>query len=383
MMRKYSKNLGKSTKPYTFEQYNAQSAFFILQKRLATDMTRFLFLILVSIQVFAQDSSKTTKPKTYTIKQLAGEWVKEEIRMKDGSKLYNNPLNESSLRYIFQSEDSVKIVYDGRSGNVPFTLNGNKLVINSLPLIINYLDENRLILDEDKDTLGIQIRLVSAKIHNLGFTPQTYITQGNDTIYVAERNYLEPSFRNPANGPMEVISQNFTYPEYRTDDFFARFIVTNTGEVKGIKILKSTNEKFNTRLVKAIKKTEGMWEPATWEGRRVNVEMKMRFDMGWSQKMAARNPKNIDSTQIKIDLSDNYLMEGNYYAENKNYKQALRSYNLSIQNNPLNVEVYYKRAAIFAITKQNDKMCEDLKHLRDLEQKRGTELYQKYCEKKE
>lgn len=350
-------------------------------------MTRYLLLLFVSIQIFAQDSVKVSKPKKYTIEQLSGEWVKEEIRMKDGSKLYNSPLNEAFLRYIFQPGDSVKIIYDGRSGNVPFTFNGNRLTINGLPLVIDYLDENKLILEEEKDTLALQIRLVSAKIHNLGFMPQTYITQGNDTIYVAERNYIEPMFNNPAESAMQFISENFMYPEYRTDDFFARFIITKTGEVKGIKILNSTNEKFNQRLIKAIKKTEGFWKPATWEGKPVNVEMKMRFDMGWSQKMAAKNPKEygnlVDSTQIRKDISDSYLMEGNYYSEIGSYKQALQSYSLSIKNNPLNVDAYYKRAAIFALRKQTDKMCEDLKHLRDLEQKRGAELYQKYCGKRE
>lgn len=350
-------------------------------------MTRFLFLIFVSLQIFAQDSLKISKPKTYKIKQLLGEWVKEEIRMKDGSKLYNNPLSEMNLRYVFNDDNTATIYYDGRSGNVPYLLQNDKIEINSLPLIISYLDKNRLILEEEKDTLGIQIRLVSAKIHNLGFTPQSYITQGNDTIYVAERNYLEPFFNDPAQNAMQFISENFGYPEYRADDFYARFIITKNGEVKGIKILNSTNPKFDIKLVKAIKKSEGKWIPAKWEEKTVNVEIKMRFDMGWSQKMAAKNPKEygglVDSTQIRNELSDNYLLEGDYYADTKNYKQALRAYNLSIQNNPLNVQTYYKRAAIFALNKQTNKMCEDLRHLRDLEQKRGADLYRKYCEKNE
>lgn len=348
-------------------------------------MTKYLLLIFISIQVLAQDSLKTSKSQIYTFEQLAGEWVKEEIRMKDGSKLYNNPLNDSFLRYIFQTDNTVKIIYDGKSGDVAYTLHKNKIDINNMPLIIDYLDQNKLTLSEEKDTLGIQIKLIRAKIHNIGFTPQSYITQGNDTIYVAERNYLEPFFNDPAQNAMQFISENFGYPEYRTDDFYARFIITKTGEVKGIKVLNSTNSKFDLKLVKAIKKSEGKWIPAKWEEKTVNVEIKMRFDMGWSQKMAAKNPNGraVDSTQSLMSASDSYLIEGNYYAEMNNYKQALRSYGLSIKNNPLNVDAYYKRAAIFALTKQNSKMCEDLRHLRDLEQTRGTELYQKYCEKKE
>jgi Tfp pilus assembly protein PilF len=65
-------------------------------------------------------------------------------------------------------------------------------------------------------------------------------------------------------------------------------------------------------------------------------------------------------------------MQGNINVEEKRYSAAIKNLSKSLEYDPLNIDAYYARAAVFALTKDTQKMCEDLLQLKNLQQVKAT-----------
>ncbi len=345
-----------------------------------------LLLLLLPIYIFAQNSIEN-----YSKEQLIGsDWIKTDIRLRDNSKIYNEQILRLPLRYRFLNEDSVLITSKGASQKFFYRMSNNLISIPKTDgkLRISSLDDKKMVIIEDmKDTTAAQFRIEFAKsdYYNIGYTPQSYLTQGNDTVYIAQQNYLEPIFLDDFRNPMDFISEKFNFPEWRTAEFTVRFIITKNGEVKGIKV-EGTADKYNDNLINAVKKTRGKWLPAIWEGKPVNAEMKLYFDFGYSEQQALKNkskPTTLDTLAMYKSQSKFFLDEGNYYFQIKNNLKALQSYSKSIAFDPYNINAYYGRVAVYSRANRIDKVCEELEQLKALEQTKAFELSKKYCEKKE
>jgi hypothetical protein len=339
-------------------------------------MGKILFFLLFTTQLLAQ----TLKEK------IIGDWIKDDIRLKDGSPILNDEVKNMQLRYIFSENDEFIITINGKSGKGTYKVIGDTIKVGtSTYLQVLEIEEIKLVVQEiNLDPLAppskAKITFIPARIHNLGYFPEKYRTKGQDTIYISKHNYLEPFFLDPDNAAAQFISNNFYFPEHKAGDFYTRFIITKTGEIKGIEILSSTHEKYNDYLIKAIKSTQGKWLPATWEGKPVNTEIKMGFDMGWSEKN--KSAVTIPKDTIDPNESNYYLLQGNMSVEQKKYAAAIKNLSKSLDADPRNIDAYYARAAVYAIIKDTVKMCGDLLQLKYLEQAKGTELWKKFCESK-
>lgn len=338
-------------------------------------MYKTLLLLLISTQIFAQSFKG----------KLIGEWVKDNITLYDDSPILKDDIRNLELRYTFMKNDSFLVTINGKTGRGTYQINNDTLIVaNNAFFKILDLNDIKLTLQsiniEEKDK-ALKLSFIPVKFHNLGFTPITYRTVGQDIIYVSKHNYLEPSFLDMNQSAAQYISERFYFPEYKVGDFYTRFIITKEGEIKGIDILSSTDPKFDKYLIKAIKSSKGKWIPAIWEGKPVNAEVKMGFDMGWSEKMALKNPTSTkkDSVGTNTSESNYFLMQANINVEEKRYTAAIKNLNQSLQLDPLNVDAYYARAAVFALTKDTKKMCIDLLHLKNLQQGKGTDLWNKFC----
>jgi hypothetical protein len=342
-------------------------------------MYKILTFLLFSTQIFAQ----TFKQK------IVDEWVKDNISLYDGSPILKDDIRNMQLRYTFMENDSFQVTINGKTGRGTYKVKNDTLYFGkNIAFKIERLDEIKLviravILDSVSLSKALRLSFIPARFHNLGFTPQTYRTKGQDTIYVSKHNYLEPLFMDADRSASQFISDNFFFPEYRAGDFYARFIITKQGEVKGIEVLESTHENYNKYLIKAIKATAGKWRPAIWEGKPINAEVKMGFDMGWTEKMG-RKSGDIDAKKDTIDANESnyYLMQANIKVEEKRYSLAIKDLTKSIALDPLNIDAYYARAAVYAITKDVQKMCVDLQQLKNMQQTKGTELWNKFCQDK-
>ncbi|MDZ7933527.1 MAG: hypothetical protein U5M51_00820 [Emticicia sp.] len=338
-------------------------------------MYKVLIFLFISNQIFAQ----TFKQK------IVNEWVKESISLYDGSPILKDNIRNMQLRYIFTKNDSFQVTINGKTQRSTYRLQNDTLYFGKIVAFkIERLDDIKLVfrdvnLDSTSQSKALRLSFIPARFHNLGFTPKTYRTKGQDTIYVSEYNHLEPLFMDTERSAAQFISDNFYFPEYKKGNFFARFIITSKSEIKGIEVLESTDEKYNKYLIKAIKATAGRWKPAIWEGKPVNSEVKMGFDMGWSKK---NNENTSQKDTIDTNESDYYLMQGNINVEAKRYSLAIKDLTKSIALDPLNIDAYYARAAVYAITKDVQKMCVDLLQLKNMQQIKGTELWNKFCQDK-
>lgn len=341
-------------------------------------MGKILLFLLLTTQIYAQ----TLKEK------LIGEWVKDEIRLKDGSPILLEEVKNMQLRYVFLENGDFLITIDGKSGKSSYQIIGDTIQVGKSTFIqILEINDVKLVVQEiTKDPLAppskVKISLIPARIHNLGYFPEKYRTKGQDTIFVSKRNYLEPFFIDNEKSAAQFISDNFYFPAYKVGDFYARFIITKLGEIKGIEILNSTNEKYNNKLIEAIKTSNGKWLPAIWEGKPVNTEIKMGFDMGWSEKNAAKTKSATPKDTIDANGSNYYLLQANMNVEQKRYAAAIKNLTKSLDLDPRNIDAYYARAAVYALTKDTQKMCVDLLQLKHLEQAKGTELWKKFCDSK-
>lgn len=342
-------------------------------------MYKILTIILFSTQIFAQ----TFKQK------IVDEWVKDNISLYDGSPILKDEVRNMQLRYTFMKNDSFQVTINGKTGRGTYYVKNDTLYFaKNIAFKIERLDDIKLVfraisLDSSSLSKALRLSFIPARFHNLGFTPQTYRTKGQDTIYVSKHNYLEPLFMDADISASQFISERFFFPEYKAGDFYARFIITKQGEIKGIEVLESTHENYNKYLIKAIKATAGKWRPAEWEGKPVNAEIKMGFDMGWTEKME-RKSGNADAKKDTIDANESnyYLMQGNINVEAKRYSLAIKDLTKSIALDPLNIDAYYARAAVYALTKDVQKMCVDLLQLKNMQQTKGTDLWNKFCQDK-
>jgi tetratricopeptide (TPR) repeat protein len=310
--------------------------------------------------------------------------VKDDISLYDGSPILKDDIKSMQLRYTFMQNDSFQVTVNGKTGKGVYKIKDDTLVIaGSIYYKIIDLNEVKLSFYSVGVEKPVKFSFIPARFHNLGFTPEKYRTKGQDTIYVSKHDYLEPLFLDGDRSATQFISERFYFPEYKAGDFYARFIITKQGEVKGIEILNSTHENYNKYLIKAIKASQGKWKPATWEGKPVNTEVKMGFDMGWSEKMELKE-KSTTAKKDTIDASESnyYLMQGNINVEEKRYAVAIKNLSKSLDLDPLNIDAYYARAAVYALTKDVQKMCVDLLQLKNLQQVKGADLWNKFCQDK-
>lgn len=309
---------------------------------------------------------------------LQKKWIKTDLQMADGSAVYRPELIYMQLQYAFLPEDSLRLTLDGITSVLTYTVEDSVLSYGSgtIRFFIKELSDVKLVLREisKKDESNkLLIEFVPQKFYDLGYIPVTYLSKSGEVVYIADENHVYPYFVNTKLPAIAFISEKFDFPEWRRGNFLARFVITKKGELVGVRIEESTNPKYNTKLVEAIKKTEGMWLPAEFDGEQVTSEVVMEFKMDFPTYKSEITPA------AKLELSQQQLAEGNYYFEEKLYRTAVSSYTEAIKNDFKNVDAYYRRAAAYVILKDQTKACEDYEQLMYLQQTKATELYKKYC----
>jgi tetratricopeptide (TPR) repeat protein len=329
-----------------------------------------LFLVTASICAEAQSQFEENIQK---------KWIKTELRMADGSAVYRPELMYMQLQYKFLSKDSLQLTLDGITSLIDYSVKDSVLAYgnSTLRFFIKQLTDVKLVLKEiskKEESEKLVLEFIPQKFYDLGYVPTTYLAKNNDVVFLADENHIYPYFVNSKLPAIAFISEKFDFPEWRRGNFLARFIITQKGELVGIRVEESTNPKYNSKLVEAIKKTEGMWLPAEFDGGKVTSEVVMEFKMDFPTYQSDK--VSVD----KLELSQQQLVDGNYYFEEKLYRSAISSYTESIKNDFKNVDAYYRRAAAYVFMKEMKKACEDYEQLMYLKQTKATELYTKYCE---
>lgn len=334
-------------------------------------MKRYIFFILLlfSANSYAQSNIRTL---------LVNTWVNEEINLADGSKIYKPEYTNLHLEYKFYPNDSLRIQINGKTMFEKYKLVDSIISYGESRFKIKAISDVKMVLKQltKEDNLQeIEVVLIPSKFRLMGFSPIAYLAKNGEAVYIARENYLYPYFVSNEASAAEYVFSKFGFPEWKKGRFVARFIITSKGYLTGVRVEESTNMKYDEKLISAIKATRGMWRAAEWEGKPVTTEVMMEFNMDFTST-EQNNP------EMKRYRSEDYTVDGNYFFENKQYKLALSSFSQAIEENPFNIEAYYKRAAVYVLTRQPQKACEDYQTLVNLEQVKAKELFDKYCQKK-
>ncbi|MBK9935030.1 MAG: hypothetical protein IPP61_03780 [Cytophagaceae bacterium] len=326
----------------------------------------YIFLFFFSVNVFAQNSLPPLM-KNY--------WKKVEITTKDGSKIYNEAFQNALFDIKIISEDSLWLFSENRAVKYAYKYKDSLLVFKQMVLKLKALSETQMILDqanEDDPIKAIKLIFEPKNLHDLTYSPESYIANKGEQVYKVVFGKLEPHFNDINRTPMNFIFEKFGFPEYKKAGFVVRFVITKTGALKGIKVLASSNDRYNQKLIDAVKKTEGKWIPGEFRGEKVNIEVEYDFNLGYTEQPA-------DAGVDSLAYSVTYYDYGNELFERGSYRQAERYYQKAIDYNPLNVNAYYQHAAANIFLRKKEEACKDYEQLIFLEQKKAKTLYEKYC----
>lgn len=307
---------------------------------------------------------------------LQGEWVKEKISLADGSPIYQDELNNAAFALDFRG-DSLITFYENKYTLHSFDVKDSILSYNNVLYKIVRLEKPILEISQyikSDEVEPLLIKMVFKPTIDLSLPVNFYAAKNGEKVFEFQPGILEPKFLSSKFSAMDYIYSYFNYPEYKKGGFVVRFVITKTGKMEGLRIEASSNNKYDQRLINAVKKTEGKWLPAKYQGQNVNCEVELNYDLGWSKEPTMDNPAEVNKR-----AAVEYYDYGKYYFEEKNYKNAVFYLSKAIEKDPFQVSAYYMRASSYILLRKKKEACEDFQTLISLGQKKAEEYLDKYC----
>jgi Tfp pilus assembly protein PilF len=83
----------------------------------------------------------------------------------------------------------------------------------------------------------------------------------------------------------------------------------------------------------------------------------------------------------QISAMTSLFERGTSYLETNRFEKAIADFTTCIAIDPIFLDAYYNRAYAYFQLKQTDNACKDWAYLRDLEQVKGTQLFEQNCKK--
>ncbi len=325
----------------------------------------FLAFFLFSNIAFAQFDEKL----------LINEWIKADVSRVDSSRILDPSLINNNMDIIFKNSDSLIFRIKSRTYNYKYLIVGNSLSFGSFVFKLVDLTESKLVLAEATEadpSKAIMLKFMPKKLYDLTYTPEFYKAKNGENVYRAIPGVLDPMFNDPNMSPIDFVFERFGFPEYKKGGFVAKFVVNKKGEVRGVRVIATSNERYNDKLVQAINKTKGKWRPATFQGEKVNVEVEYNYNLGMEDRQ-------ITSTVDSLTYAESYYSTGNDFFQVGSYKQAEKYYEKALSYNPLHINAYYQHAATSIALRKKEEACKDYQQLIFLDQKKAKKLSEKYC----
>lgn len=318
-----------------------------------------------------------TFAQKHVIDALKGEWIKEDITLADGSKVFDPGVINSSLIYEFINGDTLLVTYNGENRYHRYVLSDSTLNFSGKEYKIDRLEKPLLELVETNPAVGfmaLRIKMVFKPTFDYGISPKTYQAKNGEIVYERVPGIVDPKFVSRGVTAMDAIYREFGFPDYRKGGFVVRFVITKEGKMEGERIVASSHQRYDERLIKAVRKTSGKWLPAKFNGKPVNCEVEFNFDLGFTGNQPTATAE--DNKRFKADQDFDY---GNYYYDAKSYKSAIFYFTKAIDANPYLIEAYYKRAAAYYFLNDVKSACKDYEQLIFLDQNRAKDLKEKVC----
>jgi tetratricopeptide (TPR) repeat protein len=328
-----------------------------------------LFLIafvLLSIGASAQVNKK----------YLINSWIKHDILRSDSSRILDPTILGNNMELTFKNGDTLTCKFKARTQDYKYTILGTSLIFGNFSLIIKELTETKLSLADALEidpSKAIMLVFIPKKLSDLTFSPEYYKAKNGENVYKSVPALLEPAFIDDKMSPIDYVFERFGFPEFKKGGFVVRFVVNKNGEIKGSKIVASSNERYNAKLIQAVEKTKGKWRPATFLGEKVNVEVEFNYNLGFEER-------EISSVVDSVRYAENYYATGNDFFQAGSYRQAEKYYQKALDFDPLHINAYYQHAATSIVLRKKDAACKDYQQLIFLDQRKAKKLSEKFCQ---
>lgn len=325
----------------------------------------FIPILLISSFSFAQNALKN---------KIINNWKKTDITAIDGSPFYNPEMKEFEFDMNIFSSDSLDLFNVNRLTPLKYRLAADStLIVSGVRLKIREISDISMVVESSENQgYDFKITYMPKNLFDLTYTPEAYRAKNGEVVFTAIHGKLEPQFINKTMSPVDFIFEKFGFPEYRKGGFVVRFVVTAKGELTGIRVVASSNDRFNDNLVNAVLQTKGMWKPAVFKGEKVSAEVEYDFNLGY-------NDRQLSSQVDSLSYSKQYYDYGIQFISTGAYKNAANYFQKAIDFNPLNVDAYFKHAEVSLAMRKKEDACESLSYLLLLEQKKAVPLYEKNC----
>jgi len=306
---------------------------------------------------------------------ILGSWVKISATYKNGDELpLIHPMNQTYFRLDFTTKDKAyKTTAPLDKGYIfDYSINGDNLKIGFINYQISEIKTDTLILIEEGrngfDNSAIRFLMIRENIYQKGLTltDESLIARAFDTVYI-ENEKIRAKFVKEESFH-EFLRQNILeYSNVSTLDkfFMATFIINKNGGIDSLEIHKGINKRFDKQFIKAVKKSSGLWEPARFNDKNVDVLHTETFTF-------ISNP-NFEKQYF------NYR-NGVIAMQRGKFDIAIEFFNLTLSSNANDIEALYKRGICFYKLDMIDKACVDWKKINKLNNKRADNLILEFCE---
>jgi hypothetical protein len=199
--------------------------------------------------------------------QIQKSWIAKEFFSIEKNKIIDSTTYK---RFIF-IPDQVYICFSPAGHNFlqPWSLEGNRLICGKVHYIIESITDTSLVLVEP----GYQ-RITFAEENNLNCKEGSLVQVGeyNSKPLYKQTKYTSPRYLGGSLHTLIMRNVDNAFLE-KPGTLSISYIVTETGAVENIQVLKSISDKSTKAIVAQIKSTSSSWSPATFCGKTIQVEM--------------------------------------------------------------------------------------------------------------
>lgn len=356
--------------------------------------------ILCTLLSFSFWLNAQTKTDSLNVdsRKLIGNWVKDYIDMKDGSRLTNPEVDKvTATMLIFRKDNAGVIILGKEASPTLYVTVGDTLLVGRAALYhIDKLTPYELVFSQiipnTPDYLIRRYHYLSTKesaseYFFRQFIKPNIIKQANgDTLYNFNK-YVFPHYKGGRDffqGTIyddfddvyqfsyEDIEKNFKYPENQAGIFKIAFQVSKEGVLKNVEIKESSDSTYNNQLLKAVWQTRKSWLPADYDGKKVDVVFNYEFRYGEEEEQ----PENYYYDDL---VYESVLKRANKQFELKNYGKAIKLYTKCVLMKDEAFEALYKRADCYFALKIVKNACSDWNYLSVRGQKKAENLFISHC----
>jgi len=341
-----------------------------------------LILILFTIKSYCQENY---------ISKLNGDWVKFKIEMKDGSKLIDRFLTDSS--YVNYRFTNYRMCTNGNPTHrvnescFPFSIKKDFIKTSSTSgYTIDRIKNDTLILSERINGMG------DDKLKRLYFIREKKIFNEIKKQKGGIKKQIANEFYTPVLKSSLMLELNKAFKKKHSNF-----------KLKGKVIIDLVNKKVQTKItysntidsskIKRVKKVIGksykLWNLERFDGIEtitlpfVLKDKKTKTVWGISMKFFTTSFYYLDTVHGG-DLKTNQKA-GEYFAkaikafQNKEYENSIFCFSKSYELDSKNIDALYNRAAVYYEMGKTELACKDWISLSQLGQKRGMELLNNHC----